>query len=129
MTNPRRRKGHGRALRLIRNRLGWYQPRMARLLGLNSKTLVSQWERGIVSPPLRVLYVYAVLARRVGMEAVARVLELADGIHKPPACVTALDIAAIQRRCADGELQRAVGADYGLSQSSVSKIVNWRRTW
>ena len=37
-------------------------------------------------------------------------------------------VRAIRKRCAAGETQQAVGADYGLHQACVSNIVN-RRYW
>ncbi len=42
--------------------------------------------------------------------------------------VTEADVREIRRRCAAGEFQRVVGADYGLTQGSVGLIVrqvNW----
>lgn len=33
------------------------------------------------------------------------------------------DIRDIRRRCANGEKQRVVGEDYGITQTAVSKIV------
>jgi hypothetical protein len=38
--------------------------------------------------------------------------------------VTEADVLVIRRRCAAGELQRVVGADFGLTQPAVSEIVS-----
>lgn len=45
-----------------------------------------------------------------------------------PSKISAADAAEIRRRVAAGEYQRVVGTDFGLSQPTVSEIVN-RKYW
>ena len=42
--------------------------------------------------------------------------------------LTEADIPVIRRRCANGETQRTVAEDYGVTQSVISRVVN-RRAW
>jgi hypothetical protein len=42
--------------------------------------------------------------------------------------ISSVDVASIRRRCAAGESQSSVGRSYGLSQPTISGIVN-RRNW
>lgn len=49
------------------------------------------------------------------------------GEKHPMHKVSAQDVEEIRRRCANGELQRVVGADYGIRQPTVSVIVSNRR--
>ena len=69
-----RRLGHGRAIRLIRERLGWTQKQVAAEL-LLTRSAVKNLESGqeVLTPVSAA--VYAVLARRAGLERIAEVLE------------------------------------------------------
>jgi len=72
---PQRRIGHRVAIRLIRRRLGWTQPRLAKEIGC-SQALVSLWERG-ERMPRRWLLAYSGLASRLNLRALAYVLAIA----------------------------------------------------
>lgn len=50
------------------------------------------------------------------------------GANHSQAKITEDDVRTIRTRCATGELQRVVAADYGLTVSNVNCIVN-RRSW
>lgn len=50
------------------------------------------------------------------------------GAKNGRAKLTETDIPVIRRRYADGESQRAIAKDYGVSQMTISYIVN-RKTW
>ncbi len=71
-----RRRGHGRVFRLIRRRGGLTIEQVARELLLSTST-VENMERGRQAATAETIGVYAVLARRAGLDAIARVLEAA----------------------------------------------------
>jgi transcriptional regulator with XRE-family HTH domain len=85
-----RRKGHGRALKLIRERLGYSQARLARKFSTKARTIstatVWQWESGRVALPELVMFAYIPLARRADLGAIAKVLGSAEApfTRRPP---------------------------------------------
>ena len=70
-----------------------------------------------VTPSENTIHAYDVL----GVKA-------ARGEANSQARVTEADVREIRRRCAAGELQRVVAADYGVNQTNVSMIVR-RKRW
>ena len=70
------RKGHGRAIRLIRKRLGMTQEDLAMVLKVN-KSQVAQGERDAEAMVEPMMLAYGGLARRVGLHSIARVFEAA----------------------------------------------------
>jgi transcriptional regulator with XRE-family HTH domain len=52
-----------RKLRKIRDRMGLSQTEIAKKLGVKDRASISQFENGIIEPPLPVLLKYARLAR------------------------------------------------------------------
>ena len=56
-----------------------------------------------------------------------KVSERVTGEGHPSAKIGEADVIEIRRRCANGEFQRDVGADYGISQGQVHRIVTGAR--
>ena len=74
MSADHRRRGHGRALKLIRERLGVSQATICVRLGIHQVT-VGSWERGRAPLPENAIAAYIGLARLAGLKSIARVLE------------------------------------------------------